>query len=68
VRFVTVKTTSIRIDTQLADEAARILGAKSRRAAVHAALQEIVALKRRKKTVKKRMAPDLSVPTGSTSN
>jgi Arc/MetJ family transcription regulator len=38
--------TSIRLDTQLADEAARILGVKSRTEAVHAALREIVALER----------------------
>jgi Arc/MetJ family transcription regulator len=37
--------TSIRLDTRLADEAARILGVKSRTEAVHAALREIVALK-----------------------
>lgn len=36
--------TSIRLDTHLADEAARILGVKSRTEAVHAALREIVAL------------------------
>lgn len=45
--------TSIRLDTQLADEAARILGAKSRTEAVHRALREIVALKRFKKLMKK---------------
>lgn len=38
--------TSIRLDTQLADEAAQVLGVKSRTEAVHAALREIVALKR----------------------
>jgi Arc/MetJ family transcription regulator len=38
--------TSIRLDTQLADEAARVLGVKSRTEAVHVALREIVALKR----------------------
>jgi len=37
--------TSIRLDTDLADEATRILGVKSRTEAVHAALREIVALK-----------------------
>ncbi len=45
--------TSIRLDTQLADEAAKILGVKSRTEAVHAALREIVALKRFKKLMKK---------------
>ena len=38
--------TSIRLDTHLADEAAKVLGVKSRTEAVHVALREIVALKR----------------------
>ena len=38
--------TSIRLDTNLADEAAKVLGVKSRTEAVHVALKEIVALKR----------------------
>ncbi len=38
--------TSIRLDTHLADEAAKILGVKSRTEAVHIALREIVALRR----------------------
>jgi Arc/MetJ family transcription regulator len=38
--------TSIRLDTQLADEAAKALGVKSRTEAVHIALREIVALKK----------------------
>ena len=38
--------TSIRLDTRLADEAARLLGVKNRTEAVHAALREVVALKR----------------------
>ena len=38
--------TSIRLDTQLADEAAKVLGVKSRTEAVHVALREIVALKK----------------------
>jgi Arc/MetJ family transcription regulator len=45
--------TSIRLDTQLADEAVKVLGAKSRTDAVHIALREIVALKRFKKLMKK---------------
>jgi Arc/MetJ family transcription regulator len=45
--------TSIRLDTQLADEAVRILGVKSRTEAVHVALREIVALKRFKTLMKK---------------
>jgi Arc/MetJ family transcription regulator len=42
---MSVTMTSIRLDTQLADEAARVLGVKSRTEAVHVALREIVALK-----------------------
>jgi len=38
--------TSIRLDTHLADEAARVLGVKSRTEAVHQALREIVALEK----------------------
>ncbi len=34
--------TSIRLDTNLADEAAKILGVKSRTEAIHVALSEIV--------------------------
>jgi Arc/MetJ family transcription regulator len=48
-----VTMTSIRLDTQLADEAAKVLGVKSRTEAVHVALEEIVALKRFKKLMKK---------------
>jgi Arc/MetJ family transcription regulator len=39
-----VTTISIRLDTDLADEAVKILGAKSRTEAIHLALCEIVAL------------------------
>jgi Arc/MetJ family transcription regulator len=45
--------TSIRLDKHLADEAAEVLGVKSRTAAVHAALREIVALRRFKKMMSK---------------
>lgn len=45
--------TSIRLDTQLADEAAKILGVKSRTEAVHIALREIVALKKFKNLMTK---------------
>jgi Arc/MetJ family transcription regulator len=38
--------TSIRLDIQLADEAVRVLGVKSRTEAVHVALKEVVALKK----------------------
>ena len=48
-----VTMTSIRLDTQLADEAAKVLGVKSRTEAVHVALREIVALKRFKDLMKR---------------
>jgi Arc/MetJ family transcription regulator len=48
-----VKRSSIRLDTDLVDEAAKILDAKSRSEAVDVALREIVALKRFKKLMKK---------------
>jgi len=48
-----VSMTSIRLDTRLADEAAKILGVKSRTEAVHVALREVVALKRFKDLMKK---------------
>jgi Arc/MetJ family transcription regulator len=50
---MSVSLTSIRLDTQLADEAAKVLGVKSRTEAVHVALREIVALKRFKALMKK---------------
>jgi Arc/MetJ family transcription regulator len=50
---MSVSLTSIRLDTQLADEAAKALGVKSRTEAVHIALREIVALKRFKALMKK---------------
>jgi len=48
-----VTMTSIRLDTDLADEAVKLLGAKSRTEAVHTALREIVALNRFKELMKK---------------
>jgi Arc/MetJ family transcription regulator len=48
-----VTMTSIRLDTNLADEAAKILGAKSRTEAIHLALSEIVAMKRFKRLLNK---------------
>jgi Arc/MetJ family transcription regulator len=45
--------TSIRLDTKLADEAAELLGVKSRTEAIHKALREIVALKRFQALMKK---------------
>lgn len=50
---MSVSLTSIRLDTHLADEAAKVLGVKSRTEAVHVALREIVALKRFKALMKK---------------
>lgn len=50
---VAVTMTSIRLDTDLADEAVKVLGAKSRTEAVHVALREIVALKRFKDLMRK---------------
>lgn len=44
-----IKMTSIRLDTRLADKAAKALGVKSRTEAVHIALREIVALNEFKK-------------------
>lgn len=49
---MTTAITSIRLDTKLADEAVRVLGAKSRTEAVHMALREIVGLKRFKALMK----------------
>ncbi|HEX3662753.1 MAG TPA: type II toxin-antitoxin system VapB family antitoxin [Acidobacteriaceae bacterium] len=45
--------TSIRLDTDLADEAARLLGVKTRTEAVHLALREIVALEKFRRLVTK---------------
>ena len=44
-----VSMTSIRLDTDLADEAVEVLGVKSRTEAIHVALKEVVALQRFKK-------------------
>ncbi|MBF0559404.1 MAG: type II toxin-antitoxin system VapB family antitoxin [Nitrospirae bacterium] len=43
-----VKMTSIRLDTKLADAAVKALGVKNRSEAVHTALHEVVALNRLK--------------------
>ena len=48
-----VKMTSIRLDTRLADDVAKALGVKSRTAAVHIALREMLALQRFKTLMKK---------------
>jgi Arc/MetJ family transcription regulator len=45
--------TVVRINSRLVDEAARVLGAKSRTEAVHMALREIVALRSFRKLMKK---------------
>ena len=45
--------TSIRLDTKLADEAAKVLGVKSRTEAVHTALREVVALRKFKRLMAK---------------
>src|ERR1022692_1266679 len=51
--YMAVTMTSIRLDTDLADEAKKVLRVKSRTEAVHVALREIVALKRFKALMKK---------------
>jgi Arc/MetJ family transcription regulator len=45
--------TSIRLDTKLADKAAKVLGVKTRTEAIHIALREIVALENFKGLMKK---------------
>lgn len=48
-----VKTTSIRLNTKLADEAVKLMGVRSRTEAIHEALEEAVELRRFKKLMKK---------------
>ncbi len=48
-----IKMTSIRLDTKLADDAVKALGAKSRSEAVHIALREVVALMKFKELMSK---------------
>ena len=48
-----VKMTSIRLDTKLADDAVKALGARNRSEAVHMALQEVVALEKFKELMSK---------------
>jgi metal-responsive CopG/Arc/MetJ family transcriptional regulator len=48
-----VKMTSIRLNTKLADDAVKVLGARNRSEAVHMALQEVVALKKFKELMSK---------------
>jgi len=45
--------TSIRLNKDLADEAAKVLGVKSRTEAIHLALEEVAALKRFKELMTK---------------
>lgn len=45
--------TSLRLDTKLADKAAKVLGVKTRTEAIHIALQEIVNLNEFKAYMKK---------------
>jgi Arc/MetJ family transcription regulator len=48
-----VRMTSIRLDTKLADDAVKTLGARSRSEAVHIALREVVALRKFKELMAK---------------
>jgi len=48
-----VRMTSIRLDTKLADDAVKALGARNRSEAVHMALREIVALNKFKQLMSK---------------
>ena len=48
-----VKMTSIRLDTKLADDAVKALGARNRSEAIHMALREVVTLKRFKELMSK---------------
>ena len=48
-----VRLTSIRLDTKLADDAVKALGASNRSEAVHMALREVVALKKFKQLMSK---------------
>jgi Arc/MetJ family transcription regulator len=47
------KMTSIRLDTKLADEAAKALGVKTRTEAIHIALQEVLRSRSFKKLMQK---------------
>ena len=47
-----VTTTRVRVNVRLADEAKKLLGAKSRTEAAHVALREIVGLRRFKALMK----------------
>jgi Arc/MetJ family transcription regulator len=53
VMKTSVKMTSIRLDTKLADDAVKALGARNRSEAVHMALKEVVALNKFKQLMSK---------------
>jgi Arc/MetJ family transcription regulator len=50
---MSVTLTSIRLDTELADEAAKLIGANSRTDAIHTALRELVSAQRFKNVLLK---------------
>jgi Arc/MetJ family transcription regulator len=50
---MSVPITSIKLNAQLVDEVAKVLGVKTRAEAVHVALREIVALRRFKNLMRK---------------
>jgi Arc/MetJ family transcription regulator len=50
---MSISMTSIRLDTDLADEAVKVLGVKSRTEAIHVALKEVVAVERFKELMTK---------------
>jgi Arc/MetJ family transcription regulator len=53
-----VRMTSIRLDTKLADDAVKALGASNRSEAVHMALREVVALNKFKQFIETRRLED----------
>ena len=50
---MSISLTSIRLDTDLADQAVKALGVKSRTEAIHVALKEVVSAERFKKLMTK---------------
>ena len=50
---MSISLTSIRLDTDLADQAVKALGVKSRTEAIHVALKEVVSVERFKKLMTK---------------
>jgi hypothetical protein len=57
---------SIRVNTELADEAMQLMGAKSRTEAIRTALENVVAALRFKQAMTKRAAKANSSPTVTT--